>query len=88
MDNRLIFLYYHSMFERSRDTGGYSERAAGSARPSEIDSRVVKYARRFEGVTGRENKYRSEDSTLARKAAIEWKGTRTANRHRWMRRES
>ncbi len=59
MDNRLIFLYYHSMFERGRDTGGYSERAAGRARPSEIDSRVVKYARRFEGVTGRENKYRS-----------------------------
>jgi hypothetical protein len=60
MVNRLIFLYCRLMFERSRDTGGYFERATGSARLSGVVSRVVKYARRCEAVRDRENKYRSE----------------------------
>jgi hypothetical protein len=64
-------------------------RAAGSARPRMEGSRVVKYARRSRSPMGREiPSTEADDSTLARKAAIEPKGARTANRHRWVRRES
>ena len=63
-------------------------RTAGNVRLSEVDRKVVKYAFRFEGTMGREISTELGDSTLARKAARKSKGTRTANRHRWMRRES
>ena len=64
-------------------------RAAGNARSSVEDRRVVKYALCFwdvieEGTISTE----AGDFTLTRKAAIQSNGTRTANRHRWMRRES
>ena len=63
-------------------------RAAGNARLSEVDRELVKYGSRFKSVMGREISTELGDSTLARKAARKSKGTRTANRHRWMRRES
>ena len=63
-------------------------RTAGNVRLSEVGREVVKYASRSEGANGRENSTELGDSTLARKAARKSKGTRTANRHRWMRRES
>ena len=58
------------MLERSGDTGGYAEPAAGKAGLRKVDSLVVKYARRFEALMGRENSTEAADSTLARKAAI------------------
>ena len=63
-------------------------RTAGNVRLSEVGREVVKYASRSEGANGREISTELGDSTLARKAARKSKGTRTANRHRWMRRES
>ena len=63
-------------------------RTAGNVRLSEVGREVVKYASRSEGTMGREISTELGDSTLARKAARKSKGTRTANRHRWMRRES
>ena len=63
-------------------------RTAGNVRLSEVDREVVKYASCFEGTMGREISTELGDSTLARKAARKNEGTRTANRHRWMRRES
>ena len=64
-------------------------RTAGNVRSIAEDREVVKYASCFWGVD-EEGNYSTEvdDFTLTRKAAIESKGTRTANRHRWMRRES
>ena len=63
-------------------------RTAGNVRPSEVGREVVKYASRSEGTMGRDFSTELGDSTLARKAARKSEGTRTANRHRWMRRES
>ncbi len=63
-------------------------RTAGNVRLSEVGREVVKYASCSEGANGRENSTELGDSTLARKAARKSEGTRTANRHRWMRRES
>ena len=64
-------------------------RAAGNVRSSVKDIRVVKYARSFWGVIEEGNiSTEAGDFTLTRKAAIQSNGTRTANRHRWMRRES
>lgn len=62
--------------------------AAGKAGVREVDRYVVKYAYRFEGLTRSSNKSEAKDSTLARKAAIEYTFARTGNRHRWVRRES
>ena len=42
------------MLERSGDTGGYAEPAAGKAGLRKVDSLVVKYAERFEDLMGRE----------------------------------
>jgi hypothetical protein len=47
-----------------------------------------KYTGCFEGLMGSEISSEASDSALTRKAAIETEGTRTANRHRWVRRES
>ena len=58
------------MLERSGDTGGYAEPAAGKAGLRKVDSLVVKYAERFEDLMGREISTETADSTLARKAAI------------------
>ena len=63
-------------------------RTAGNVRLSEVGRIVVKYAIRSEGTMGRDFSTELGDSTLARKAARKSEGTRTANRHRWMRRES
>ena len=63
-------------------------RTAGIVRPSVEDRVVVKYATCFWDVMRREFSTEVDDFTLTRKAAIESRGTRTANRHRWMRRES
>ena len=63
-------------------------RTAGNVRLSEVGREVVKYASRSEGANGREISTELGDSTLARKAARKSEGTRTANRRRWMRRES
>ena len=63
-------------------------RTAGNVRLSEVGREVVKYASRSEGANGREISTELGDSTLARKAARKSEGTRTANRHGWMRRES
>ena len=63
-------------------------RTAGNVRLSEIGRELVKYGSRSEGAMGRDFSTELGDSTLARKAARESEGTRTANRHRWMRRES
>ena len=62
--------------------------AAGKAGVREVDRYVVKYAYRFEGLTRSSNKSEAKDSTLARKAAIEYTFARTGNRHRWVRRDS
>ena len=63
-------------------------RTAGNVRLSEVGRELVKYASRSKSVMGREISTELGDSTLARKAARKSEGTRTANRHRWMRRES
>ena len=63
-------------------------RTAGNVRLSEVGRELVKYGSRSKGVMGREISTELGDSTLARKAARKSEGTRTANRHRWMRRES
>ncbi len=63
-------------------------RTAGNVRLSEVGREVVKYASCSEDANGREISTELGDSTLARKAARKSEGTRTANRHRWMRRES
>ena len=56
---------------------------------SSVEDRVVvKYATCFWDVMRREISTEVDDFTLTRKAAIENRGTRTVNRHRWMRRES
>ena len=52
-----------------------------------VDRELVKYGSRFEDVMGRDFSTELGDSTLARKAARKSEGTRTANRHRWMRRD-
>ena len=64
-------------------------RTAGNVRSIVEDREVVKYASCFWDVDEEGNiSTEADDFTLTRKAAIESKGTRTANRHRWMRRES
>jgi hypothetical protein len=89
MDNRWRFLYYRSVFERRSDTDGLGERATGRARPSTKGVSVVKYAFTILMCDGEgTNSTEAPMFTLARKPAIEPIGTRTANRHRWMRRES
>ena len=60
MDNRLKILCYRSSQERSGDTEGQVERLAGRGRPREIGNLEVKYAKRSEGLKGRENKYRRD----------------------------
>ena len=55
---------------------------AGKIGVRELDRYVVKYAYRFEGLTRSSNRSEAKDSTLARKAAIEYTFARTANRHR------
>jgi myosin-crossreactive antigen len=61
---------------------------AGYVCSSDEDREVVKYASCFWVVMRREPSTEVDDFTLTRKVAIKSKGARTANRHRWMRRES
>ena len=42
----------------------------GKAGLREVDSSIVKYVERFEGLTGSKNTCEATDSTLARKVAI------------------
>ena len=89
MDNRWKFLYCRKAYEGSGDAEGRFDRAAG--RPGQgckaVREERPPYRRSKsdgEGNTSTEANY----STLTRKAATELSGTRTVNRHRWVRRES
>ena len=88
MDNRLTFLYCRYSLSEKQGRRRIVEAHCWIVRPSVENREVVKYASCFWDVMGREISTEVDDFTLTRKAAIESKGTRTANRHRWMRRES
>ena len=89
MDNRLKFLYCRWAYEGSGDAAGYSDRAAGrSGQGCKAAGRKIPRQTAEILWVGKITSTEAEDSTLTRKAATEHIGTRTANRHRWVGRES
>ena len=83
MDNWLRFQYHRKSYERSGDTEGQAEHAAGRACPSsEADMQANPHIERL-GCYGEGKEVpEAADFTLSRKAASETVGARTANRHR------